>query len=61
MDSKQYVLKCDDKYIVIDPCGWPVFDDKLVGRTTRMSKEDAEKYANNLMKIGYQLIVLEEV
>ncbi len=43
-------------FATIDPsCGWPVFDEILVGRTIRwaMSK-DAEQYVNNLTSSGLE-------
>lgn len=49
------------RYVVIDPCGWPVFDKELCRRTTRLTREEAEVYANNCEKNGVPGLVVEEI
>lgn len=59
--SSNYVIHNKGQYICVDPCGWPVFDDKLYPRTTKFIKDDAEIYVKNLKLNGYKNLEIEKL
>ena len=60
VEVKDCVIVCNGEkgeapeYLVQDPCGWPIFDDYLCGRTTWYTEEKATEYTNNLVDNGFK-------
>jgi len=44
------IVDQDGRFACVDPCGFPVFDDKLCGRTTKFEEGEADQYVLALKK-----------